>query len=80
MHTWQPWKGGMLSYIRATRVHLQPLHDNRSLQQETGTKVYILHSLFDPAWSLIAAVTTKVVDHIDAKFSAVDRQMTLTSR
>ena len=66
--------------VRAEILHLQHLHDVYFLQQEIGTKLYILHSLFGPVCPLVAAMSTEVVDHINAKFSTFGSQITLTSR
>ena len=48
---------------RAVRIHLQPIHEAHSLQQEIGTKAFILHSLFGAQCPLVRVYSTDVVDH-----------------
>ena len=64
---------------RAVMIHLQPIHDARSLQQEISTNAFILHSLFGAQCPLVRAYSTDVVDHIDSNFPTFKRQMTTTA-
>ena len=65
---------------RAARIHLQVINEARNLQEEIGTKAYILHSLFGAACPLVRAYSTQIVDHIDANFSSFERQMSSPAR